>query len=96
MPIQVIDLSPEVLATNEVYTTPQWANSNGWTVDPTITHVVLTNAEYAELTDPLNFENYGVTPEQILLVLTWGMGYILLMWSLGFGVGTAKNMISKL
>ena len=39
---------------------------------------------------------YGVTPENILYVYSWGMGAVLLPWSLGFAIGVAKRVISKL
>lgn len=35
----------------------------------------------------------GVTPEVILEVFGWGFGSIILMWSIGYGVGVAKRLI---
>ena len=39
---------------------------------------------------------YQITATNILYVLTWGMGVVLLMWSLGYAIGVAKSVIAKL
>ncbi|MCF6281454.1 MAG: hypothetical protein L3J28_04450 [Candidatus Polarisedimenticolaceae bacterium] len=38
---------------------------------------------------------YGVTPENILYVFSWGMGVVLMSWSVGFAVGVGIKMINK-
>lgn len=44
---------------------------------------------------PADWEAIGVTPEAILYCMTWGMGVVLFMWSLGFAVGAAISVIRK-
>ena len=41
-----------------------------------------------------SFADLAITPENILYVYAWGMGAILLPWSLGFAVGAAKKVIN--
>lgn len=43
-----------------------------------------------------DFELLGVTPEAILYVFTWGMGAVLMMWSLGYAIGAAVTALKKL
>lgn len=38
----------------------------------------------------------GVTPEAIASVFGWGFAAILLMWSFGFAVGSAINVIRRI
>jgi hypothetical protein len=38
---------------------------------------------------------FGVTNDNILFIYSWGMGAVLLPWSLGFAVGLAKRVIAK-
>ena len=37
----------------------------------------------------------GITPEQILTVISWGFGVVLLGWLLGYGLGRALGIIKK-
>lgn len=58
-----------------------------------------TNTE--EPVDPstplaIDFALYGITPEMILFVLSWGMGYLMLMWSFGYTVGVVKDTVKKI
>ena len=38
----------------------------------------------------------GVTPEAIASVFGWGFATIILMWSFGFAIGSAINVIRKI
>lgn len=38
----------------------------------------------------------GVTPEAIASVFGWGFAAIILMWSFGFAVGSAINVIRRI
>lgn len=38
----------------------------------------------------------GITPDQILQVLTWGFGVVLLGWMLGYALGVGVGMINKI
>lgn len=38
----------------------------------------------------------GVTPESIASVFGWGFAAIILMWSFGFAVGSAINVIRRI
>lgn len=37
----------------------------------------------------------GITADQILQVITWGFGVVLLGWVLGYGLGLGLGMIRK-
>ncbi len=37
-----------------------------------------------------------ITPESVLYVMSWGMGAVLLPWSLGFVVGVSKRLIDRM
>lgn len=45
---------------------------------------------------PTDLELLGITPEAILYVYSWGMGAVLMMWSLGYAIGAAITGIKKL
>jgi hypothetical protein len=51
---------------------------------------------HAESLSSLTLDVIGIDPAQIFYVFTWGMGAILLPWSLGFAVGAAVSAIKKL
>lgn len=38
----------------------------------------------------------GITSDQILQVLTWGFGVVLLGWMLGYALGVGVGMIKKI
>lgn len=40
-----------------------------------------------------DFEQLGITAPEVLYVLSWGLGFILFMWSLGYGIGVAVKLI---
>lgn len=42
-----------------------------------------------------NLADVGITPPQILYVITWGFGLVLLGWLLGYGLGLALGLIKK-
>ena len=46
----------------------------------------------AEVLDPAQF---GITPEAILHVFSWGFGAVLLGWLIGYGLGLALGVIRK-
>lgn len=46
--------------------------------------------------DYYSFDPLGITPVDVLYVLTWGMGVVLFMWSLGYGIGAAVAAIKKI
>ena len=46
----------------------------------------------AEVLDPAQF---GITPESILKAGSWGFGFVLLGWLLGYSVGVAIGVIKK-
>lgn len=35
----------------------------------------------------------GITPESVLAVAGWGVGVVLFLWSLGYGIGAALKVI---
>lgn len=50
----------------------------------------------------LSATEYGVissfampTPAELLMLYSWGMGAVLLPWSIGYGVAVAKRVIAK-
>ncbi len=47
---------------------------------------------FPEAIDPALF---GVTPDTMLHVYTWGFGAVLSMWAIGYFVGLAVGMIRK-
>ena len=54
-------------------------------------HVPTLNQFLAVLGDAL----YNPTPEAVLYFFSWGMGAVLLSWSLGYAVGVAKHLIQR-
>lgn len=43
----------------------------------------------------VDFSQYDINPANVLYVLTWGLSYLLIMWSLGYAIGVAKRAIDK-
>lgn len=41
------------------------------------------------------FAKVGITPAAVLYVWSWGVGAVLLMWSIGYGVGIASGLIRR-
>lgn len=44
----------------------------------------------------LDFSQYDINPANVLYVTSWGLGFLLLMWSMGFAIGIATGVIKKL
>lgn len=42
-----------------------------------------------------NLADVGITPEQILYVISWGFGVVLLGFLLGYGIGLALGLIKQ-
>lgn len=45
---------------------------------------------------PEDYALLGIDAATILYVWSWGFGSVVFMWYLGYAVGVAKEMISKL
>lgn len=45
--------------------------------------------------ETVDFSQYDITPANVLYVLTWGLSFLLIMWSLGYAIGAAKTVINK-
>lgn len=58
--------------------------------------VLLSNADYANISLATVGASEPITPEQVTLVFSWGFGVVLFFWSLGYAVGVAKSVINKL
>ena len=54
-------------------------------------YVLLNQADYN-----LMVQAYSLSPDEVLHVFSWGFGVVLLFWSLGYAIGVAKGLISKL
>jgi len=55
-----------------------------------------TNFQFLNPTDlVLVLSQYDITASSILYVMSWGVGVVLLMWSLGYAVGVAVSLIKK-
>jgi hypothetical protein len=46
--------------------------------------------------DPPTFADLGITAADITYVWSWGVGVVLLLWSLGFGVGVVLRVLREL
>jgi hypothetical protein len=87
--------------TNPTYGTGTYAllPSKTQTETDCTAYLLQTAAEaraHAESITSLTLDTIGIDPATILYVYTWGMGAVLLIWSLGFAVGAAVSAIKKL
>lgn len=64
-------------------------------IDTCTGFVVLEPFEYFNTYQAMDLALLDITPENILFVLTWGMGVVLFMWSLGYAIGAAVKLIKK-
>jgi hypothetical protein len=51
---------------------------------------------HAESITSLTLETIGINPASIAYAFAWGLGSVLLIWSLGFAVGAASQAIKKI
>ncbi|PHR16505.1 MAG: hypothetical protein COA38_21785 [Fluviicola sp.] len=56
------------------------------TIETCLGFVALEPAEYHAIIQPIDLALLGITPAEILFVLTWGMGVVLMMWKLGYAL----------
>ncbi|WP_411878216.1 hypothetical protein [Polaromonas sp. YR568] len=52
----------------------------------------LSSLSLAEALDPALL---GITPQGILKTYSWGLGAVLMMWLIGYGIGLATGLIRK-
>lgn len=53
------------------------------------------NSAAVQWIDYYAFDPLGITPADVFYVFTWGMGAILLFWSIGYAAGVAIAAIRK-
>ena len=74
----------------------QCISIQGGTVQPLPTcspgDLVILTLEEAKGQD---LESLGITAETVTQVMGWGFAIVLLFWSIGYGIGIAKKVISK-
>lgn len=58
--------------------------------------VLLGQSDYSSIQMSVVSSSEPITPDQVLFVFSWGFGVVLLFWSLGYAIGAAKLVISKL
>jgi hypothetical protein len=72
---------------------------NGQTETACTAYLLQTAAEVnasASTISSLTLETIGINPVSIAYVFAWGLGSVLLIWSLGFAVGAAVKSIKKI
>jgi len=53
------------------------------------------NVSSLSLAETLNPALLGITPQGVLKVYSWGLGAVLTMWLIGYGIGLATGLIRK-
>jgi len=59
-------------------------------------YILLEKFEYLNTYQMMDLALLDITPENILFVLSWGMGVVLFMWSLGYAIGSAVKVIKSI
>jgi type III secretory pathway component EscT len=45
--------------------------------------------------ESIDFAALGITPAEILIGFTWGLGAVLSLWAIGFAIGAARTALGK-
>ena len=54
-----------------------------------------SNQEWHAIAEVLDPAQFGITPGEILKVASWGFGFVLTGFLLGYGLGIALGLIKK-
>lgn len=63
---------------------------------PASQYTLPVNAPTFGSCDTADFSQYDITPSNVLYSLTFGMSFLLIMWSFGYAIGAAKKIIDKI